>query len=58
MWIWIVLGVLMVFWGSIAIAACRVAGRIARMEQEQQEIDARVRELLADVEIDLKPATS
>lgn len=55
MWIWIVLTVVMVFWGIVAVAACRVAGQVNRMEELEDEIDARARELLKDVDIDLKP---
>jgi hypothetical protein len=56
MWIWFLLALLMILWGCVAIAACRMAGRISRMEDEELEIDARARELLKDIEIDLEPA--
>jgi hypothetical protein len=56
MWIWLLMALLMVVWGCVAVAACRIAGQATRMEDAERELDARARELLKDIEIDLEPA--
>jgi hypothetical protein len=56
MWIWFLLALVLVLWGCVALAACRIAGQITRIENSEQEIDARVRELLKDIEINLETA--
>jgi hypothetical protein len=56
MWIWFLLALVLVLWGCVALAACRIAGQSTRIEDAEREIDARVRELLKDIEIDLEPA--